>query len=150
MAISRRGWLWIGGVVAVAVAVVVALVVFLPNRSNSDCATVRSMIDYNRSQSHAIGAASDAEKGTEASVGDYQKWADQMQKYAAQIKDPALADHAHRLADLATKTVSVVQQARSDDSGPLAPTPPPWAKTYAEMQTQSHTELVALNAACPA
>lgn len=73
-----------------------------------------------------------------------------MQGYAARVKAPNLATHARRLADEANDMVGLVKQVRSDTSVPANPnTPPPWTQPYADLSKQFHSDLTALDSACP-
>ncbi|MGE2818253.1 hypothetical protein ACQI5H_24400, partial [Mycobacterium heidelbergense] len=116
-----------------------------------DCPTVRAMIDYNTTQGQQLGTAFNPDTNTQPSISDYQNWADRMSAYASSIYQPDLAAHANRLADQARQMVALVAQARSDKTVPANPqAPPPWTHAYADLAKQTHTELTALNNACPA
>ncbi|MGX9788712.1 hypothetical protein [Mycobacterium sp. MMS18-G62] len=145
----RRRW-WIGGGVIAAALIVIAVltVVFLANNRTPDCTTVRSMITYNDQFNQGIESATAA--NTQPSVEDYQNWASQLEKYAGEIHDQSLAQHANAMADLATRTVSVVKQFRSDPQTDEAPpsAPPQYAKDYAQLGQEFNTNLVALEDAC--
>jgi hypothetical protein len=141
---------WLLGLLAAAAATVV-----IPACSSSapkdSCGTTHQMLDYNKSQTAAIGAKSDPEAGTQASTVDYQQWADQLKKYAGQISTPQTAgQHAQKAADLAGQTVTLVQQARNANSEPLEAQPPQWVQQYSDVQVQLNRELLALKDACPA
>jgi hypothetical protein len=106
------------------------------------------MIDYNKSQGRILANAFNPEQGHEASISDYQDWANHLQADAARISLPDIATHAHHLADDANKMVDLVKQVRSDTSVPPDPSaPPPWAQPYADLHKQFSNELVALNRA---
>jgi hypothetical protein len=146
-------WVTAIGVAVVAAVVVAGLWLWQSNRPHSqasDCEAARAMIDYNTAQSRTLADKFDPEQRNQASVSDYQAWADQMQGYAARVKDPNVGARAHRLADDANKMVDLVKQARSDTSAPEDPTAaPPWAQPYADLTQQFHTDLTALDSACP-
>jgi hypothetical protein len=153
----HRKWLWatVISVVLVAALVVAGLWLWQSDRphsqsSSSDCAVARAMIDYNKTQSRSLADEFVPGQGKEASVGDYQNWADQMQGYAGRINDPKVASQAHQLADDANKMVDLVKQVRSATSVPADPgAPPPWAQPYADLGKQFHSDLKALDSACP-
>lgn len=152
---NRRTWSLgiLAAVIAIAIAGTTAwLVAHQHHASRSpDCATVRAMIDYNTAQGKQLGAAFNPDAGTQPSVSDYQNWADHMSAYASSIHQPDLAAHATRLADQTHQMVGLVAQARNDKTVPADPqAPPPWAHAYADLTKQTHTELTALNNACPA
>jgi hypothetical protein len=150
---TKRKWVWLGAISAVAMVLALAawrVSTHHDQSSPSDCQVVRAMIDYNRSQGRILAGAFKPEQGSEASVSDYQDWANHLQGYAARIRASDLAIHAHRLADEANQMVELVKQVRSDTSVPADPgAPPSWAQPYAHLSTQFHSELVALNKACP-
>jgi hypothetical protein len=153
---TRERWrVWIVRTVTavIAVAVIVTGVWWLidRHRSHPDCPTVRAMLDYNKSQRHALAKAFRPEEGAQPSLDDYQNWANHMQGYATSITDPALAPHAHRLADAAQQFVSLNAQIRNDTTEPADPeASPPWVQTYATLNQQFNAELGALDKVCPA
>ena len=150
---TRMRWVLLGATVVVAAAIigtVVAMRTSAPHQK-TDCDIAREMIGYNKTQSQLLATAFTPNQDHEASVGDYQNWADQLRRYAGQITAPNLAPPAGRLADEADQLVGLVKQARADHSAPADPAaPPPWAKPYADLNAQFHANLVALDQACPA
>jgi hypothetical protein len=150
---AARKWLWLSGIgVVVVVAALLAWQFFVRHQESptSDCQVARAMIDYNKSQGRLLAKAFDPEHGAEASVDDYQAWANQLQNDAGRIKAPDLATHARRLADDANQMVALVKKTRSDTSAPADPgAPPAWVQPYAELSKRFRSELVALDSACP-
>jgi hypothetical protein len=151
---NRRKWAWVGAVVGIAVIVVALMVcrssIHHGQSSSSDCQVARAMIDYNKSQGRILANAFNPEQGREASISDYQDWANHLQGYAARISLPGIATHAHHLADDANSMVELVKHVRSDASVPADPSaPPPWARAYANLHKQFGNELVALGKVCP-
>lgn len=154
---TRRKWVRAGalGAGAAVAVLVVALVAWRftthhGQSSPSDCQVVRTMVDYNKSQGRILANAFNPEQGREASVSEYQDWANHLQDDAARITVPDLATHARLLADGANKMVELVTQVRSDTSVPADPGAPPWwVQPYADINKQFHSELGALNRACP-
>ncbi len=152
--VTRRKWAWVGAVAAIA-GIVVALMVWRSaihhgQSSSSDCQVARAMIDYNKSQGRILANAFNPGQGREASISDYQDWANHLQGYAARMSLPDIASHAHHLADDANSLVELITRVRSDTSVPADPSAPPaWARPYADLHKQFGSELVALDKACP-
>lgn len=151
---TRTRWALLGAAIVVVVAAIIGTVVAIRSTApqhQTDCDVAREMISYNKTQSQLLAAAFSPDQDHEANIGDYQTWADQLRRYATQISAPNIAPTAGRLADEADQLVGLVKQARADHSVPADPdTPPPWAKPYADLNTQFHANLVALDQACPA
>jgi hypothetical protein len=150
--ITHRRHVWAAVIAAAAVtAGLVAFAIATHHQSApSDCQIVRNLTAYNKSQEKAIANAFNPDQDHEASVSEYQQWADHIRGDAARIRAADLAAHAQRLADDATKLVELVRQARSDTTAPADPdATPPWAQPYADLGKQFHNELEALNRACP-
>jgi hypothetical protein len=149
-----RKRIWIGVIVVAAVIAGLAAWRFSMRQDQSapsDCQVARNMIAYNKSQGQVLTRAFDPQQGREASVSDYQQWADHLRGDAARITSADLAVHAHRLADDADKMVELVKKTRSDTSVPADPdAAPSWAQPYADLSKQFRSELVALDRACPA
>jgi negative regulator of sigma E activity len=148
---ARRWWLaGISAAVVIAAIVVVVFVWVLPNRSDSDCTTVRQLIQFNQAHNQKLTAQSDPNDPTETSLSDYESWAAQMRDFATEITDPQLAPHAQQVAELANQTVTVVREARDDSNQSPVSGPPPWVQKYAQMNIEFRKELNDLETACPA
>lgn len=148
---TRR--LWIASASAIVAVAAVVAVIFIwvpPGTPNSDCTTVRQLLDYNQSHNDKLTAQTDADDTTETSLSDLKGWASQLRTYAAEITDPRLAPHADRLAGLADQTITVVEEARDGTAQPPPSGPPPWAQKYADLNVQFRSELGSLKTACPA
>ena len=133
------------GTAMVAVVVVLLCVWLIPDRSNSDCTTVRQLIEFNQRHNEALAANSDP---NEAPLSDYEAWAAQLGSYATTITDPQLAPHAKAVADLAGQTVIVVKESRDEAVQTPEPGPPQSAQKYAQVAVQFRNEITALNTAC--
>ncbi|MDT5063993.1 MAG: hypothetical protein QOK02_148 [Mycobacterium sp.] len=144
---ARRWWLAGIGTVAFAAIAVVLCVWLLPDRSDSDCPTVRQLIEFNQRHNEALAANSDPDE--ETPLSDYEAWAAQVGSYAIKITDPQLAPHAKAVADLASQTITVVKESRDEAVQAPEPGPPPSAQKYAQVAVQFRDEINALNKACP-
>jgi hypothetical protein len=147
-----RRW-WVAGSSAAVVLAAIAAVVFvwvLPSRSDSDCTTVRQLIDFNQTHNEKVTAQSDPNDPTETSLSDYESWAEKMRDFATEITDPQLAPHARHVAELASQTVQVVREARDDSNQPPVSGPPPWVQKYAQLNIEFRAALSDLETACPA
>jgi len=145
---ARRWWMAGMGTVAFAAIAVLLCVWLLPDRSDSDCTTVRELIEFNQHHNETLAANSDPNKETQLS--DYEAWAAQLGTYATKITDPQLAPHAKAVADLASQTTTVVKESRDEAAQTLEPGPPPSAQKYAQVAVQFRNEIGALDKACPA
>ena len=148
MMTARRWWMAGMGTVAFAAIAVLLCVWLLPDRSDSDCTTVRELIEFNQHHNETLAANSDPNKETQLS--DYEAWAAQLGTYATKITDPQLAPHAKAVADLASQTTTVVKESRDEAAQTLEPGPPPSAQKYAQVAVQFRNEIGALDKACPA
>lgn len=145
---ARRWWLAGLGTIAVAAIAVLLCVWLRPDRADSDCTTVRQLIEFNQHHNETLAANSDPNK--ETSLSDYEAWAAQLGSYATEITDPQLAPHAKAVADLANRTVTVVKESRDEAAQPPTPGPPPSAQNYAQAAVQFRNEIGTLDKACPA
>jgi hypothetical protein len=145
---ARRWWLAGIGTVAFAAIAVLLCVWLLPDRSDSDCTTVRQLIEFNQRHNEALAANSDPNESTPLS--DYEAWAAQVGSYASRITDPQLAPHAKAVADLASQSLTVAKEGQDDTAQSPEPGPPPWVQKYAKLDVQFKNELGALDKACPA
>lgn len=145
---SPRRWMLVGVFVfAAAIAIVGALVI--PGKTRSDCDTVRQMLDFNQTHNAAVTQMGSDKNPTETPISDYESWASELKTYANDVQDGSLAQHAERMAALASQTVEVVRQARDDGSQPPVSEPPPWVREYAQLNARFKEEISALSAACP-
>lgn len=145
-------WKWCVAAIATAVvAVGVGTIAwFSADRPVSDCETVQQMIAYNRAHSEKIATQSDPENPTETPLSDYSSWATEMHTYASKIADKDLAARAEKAADLADRSVSIVEESRNESNQAPLSSPPPWVQKYAEIDAEFRAEVDSLRAACPA
>ena len=106
------------------------------------------MLDFNRTHNAAVSKAGSTNP-TETPISDYQQWASRLKTYANEVHDGPLAQHAEHVAALAAQTVVVVGEAWDDGSQSSASGPPPWVRSYAEINKQFEEEVSALSSACP-
>lgn len=148
MHITRRWWI-LGLIVLVAASAIVAvLVVSKPGDKLNACDKVRALLNFNREHNREI-----AEQSTSAdqdvSLSIYRDWADQIQKYATEIEDPDLSQHAQQFAELARETVSIVQRAREETQSSRDMGVPDWVEDYSAVESESRSEIAALESKCP-
>jgi hypothetical protein len=136
---TRRRW-WILGGIGACVAVAVAAGAFgLFDRPASDCAAIRSMIDYNKQFARDINSKKDA--GVEVTAAEYTQWAARLHGFADQIHgDPGLADRAYTMADRAGRMAKLA---------PRATGPRPSVHESLYMSKEFNENLSALEDACP-
>ena len=136
----------VGMVLTVALVVGVTLVI---SNSTSDCDTVRAMIAHNNEFNEHIDSA--AADGVQPDVGEYQSWALQMRRLAEKVRDPALAERAHTVANLAEESVPMAEMYLEDDEvgAHYNSAPPQYIKDYSRIAGQFHEGLATLREKCP-
>jgi hypothetical protein len=147
---ARRWWLAGMGTAAFAAIAVLLCVWLLPDRSDSDCTTVRQLIEFNQRHNETLAANSDPNNPPETSPSDDEAWVARLGNYASKITDPQLAPHAKAVADLASQSLTVAKEGQDDTAQSPEPGPPPWVQKYAQLDVQFKNELGALDKACPA
>lgn len=145
----KRNVTAIGAALMVAVASPAMSACSSPDRPTSDCDTVHSMLEFNQSHNERLAAQSTSNEPVETDISDYRAWADELKQRAAKVTDPGLAQHAQEMANLASRTVGVVEQARDDAQSSPPSGPPPWVAEYSALNKQFRAEVSALDAACP-
>lgn len=147
---TRSGWRFVAGIGSVAVIAMSVAGCPSSNHPTPDCATVRSMIDYNNEFNEDVLERSGEQ--VETSIDDYTAWASQLEKLASQIEDDAaLAERADKLAELAGQTSDLIPRYRAESSAmsPLDPSPPASVTEYSRIGQEFQDNLVALDQACP-
>lgn len=129
---------------------------FFRGPSSADCAPVREMLSFNKTQIDAMNAkthvpaAGSFDKATEPSEADYRGWADGLADRAAKVTADGLAGPATELAQTADRLV----RARidfNDQSAHTAPgaAMPPAAMAVKAFNDQYEAEVKALATKCP-
>lgn len=141
---------------AVVVVVVGAtLFHFFSGPSDKDCAPVRELLSYNKTQIDAMNAKTHVpEKGsydqaTEPSDMDYRNWADGLGDRAAKVSSPELGQQAKELAATANRLASarIDFNAQSKNTAPGAP-PPPAAMVVSAFYDEFQQRVSQLAKAC--
>lgn len=148
---TRRKW-WITGAIGL-IAILGATIagVAVIHRPISDCAVVRSMIDYNEQFNQHVNKKS--EDQTETPESDYAQWSERLRGFADQIHDnPDLAEKTDAIADLAGQYAVLVPKFRAESSArsPLETNPSPSDAELSRIAKEFDDNLVALDNACPA
>jgi hypothetical protein len=119
-----------------AVLVVVTLGVlaweYFSGPSSSDCAPVRELLSYNKTQIDALNAKTHIpaegsfESSTQPSDLDYRNWADGLADRAAKVSAPDLAAQSKEMAETADRLIRarIDLNVQSDATAPGAPAPP--------------------------
>lgn len=145
-------------VLAVAVIAVVALAWnYFSGPSSSDCAPVRELLAFNKTQTELLNSKTHIpepgsyQEMTEPSDLDYRNWSDGLADRAARVTEPELAAKAKDLADTANRLVSarIDMNAKTKSTAPGAP-PPPVAMAVAAFYEQFQGQVGQLSQACPA
>lgn len=151
MKLDRRWWVAIAiGVIAVGALVLSRFGFFGP--SSEDCAPVKELLAFNRSQAEHIAAKAGDSEGvpTVAEEGAYQVWADGLAERAQNVAAPDLATKATQVANLANEFVGKFStlRAQTDSRAPGAPAPPA-AYEMAALNAQIVDNLNQLSSSCP-
>lgn len=137
----------VGVVLSVAIAIGIVLVV---SGRTSDCATVQSMIAYNNDFNEHV--ESSAPNGPQIRIAEYREWASHLDQLAEKIRDPALAEDARNVTNLAEESLPLVEEYLKD--GPLDPqynsAPPQYIKDYGRIAQQFKAAMVTLDQKCRA
>jgi hypothetical protein len=140
---------------AVVIAVVALAWNYFGGPSSADCAPVRELLAFNKTQTESLNAKTHIpeegsnEQATEPSELDYRTWGDGLIDRAAKVTAPELTDQARALA----QTVDRLVRARVDliaQSAATAPgaAPPPAARVVAGLYDQFEAQLGQLSKAC--
>ncbi len=141
--INRR-FLVYGLILLVGLGVVLYETVF--NKPSEECRPVRDFLEFNQEQTKVI-----TEKGDNASIADYEGWADGLAERSGRVTNPDLAVQAVRVADLANRFVIKLPALRAQTNvqpGTEEQTP---AIVYemSAINTQISDGIRALNQSCP-
>lgn len=144
-------WRWVIGVVAAAVAVVLAVGVTrqFGDGRNASCEKIQVMDSFNRW--FQAGHASAADKNEPNNIDEYREWAAELHRYAGDIEDSEQKAKAASLADLADRYVESVIKLRADLPS-AADTRPPWSPIWHEASRIGHhlsDAVFALADSCP-
>jgi hypothetical protein len=143
-------------VLAVVIIAVVSLAwSYFSGPSSSDCAPVREMLSFNKTQSDAMNAKThipepgSGEKATEPSDLDYQNWADGLADRAAKVSAPELADQARAAAQTANRLIRarIDFNAQKEAIAPGGP-PPPVGMVVTSFYDQFQAEIGQLSKSC--
>ena len=107
---AGRSWqLLTHGAAAVAVVGALALVDVVAPHLSSDCRTARAVIGY--ISDHRDIFTTNPTAGP--ALSDYQRWADQLQRFADNVSEPDVAPHMHTIAYQAAHAVGLLSLART-------------------------------------
>lgn len=131
--------------------------VFFRGPSSSDCAPVREMLSFNKTQIDAMNAkthypeAGSYEAKTEPSALDYQSWADGLTDRATKVTAADLAGPASELAQTADRLARAmvdadVQTKRTAPGGAA----PPVVMVATAFNEQFQAQVKQLSTTCPA
>jgi hypothetical protein len=141
---------WVVGVVAVAVAVILAVVVTreVGDVQNADCEKVHVLDSYNRW--FLDGHASGPDTSEPNSIDEYREWAAELRRYAGGIEDAEIKAKAESVADIADDYVESMVKLRADLPF-AADTRPPSSPVWHEASRAGHQlndAVVALTVLC--
>jgi hypothetical protein len=130
--------------------------VFFRGPSSADCAPVRELLSFNRTQIDAMNAkthvpaAGSYEAETEPSDADYRAWVDGLTDRAAKVTAADLAGPAKEVAQTAERLVraKLDYDAQSKRTAPGAGTPPA-AMAVGAFNEQMEAQVKQLATTCP-
>lgn len=131
--------------------------VFFRGHSSADCAPVRELLSFNKSQIDAMNANThvpepgSGEKATEPSELDYRAWADGLADRAAKVTADGLGDQARELAQTADRLVraKIDYNAQAAHTAPGAAAPPA-AMAVTAFNDEFEARVSQLTKDCPA
>ena len=141
-------------VLAVVLIAVVSLAwSYFSGPSSDDCAPVRELLAFNKTQTESLNAKTHTpeqgsyEEATEPSELDYRTWADGLADRAAKVTASELADQAQRLSQTGDRLVRARVDLNAQTTAPGAG-PPPAAMAVMGLYDQFETQLGELTASC--
>lgn len=148
------------------VVVLVALLVgggiwwvfFRDERSSADCAPVRELLSFNKTQIDALNAKTHVpeegsyEAATEPSDIDYRAWSDGLSDRAAKVTAAGLSEQARDLAQTAHRLIEakIDFNAQSSTTAPGSAPREAAAMMVTAFNDQYEAQVAALATACPA
>jgi hypothetical protein len=131
---------------------------FRDGRSSAECAPVRELLSFNRTQIDALNAKTHvpAEGSRETAIDpsdlDFRAWSDGLSDRAAKVTAEGLAEQAHELAQTADRLVGakINLNAQIKATAPGAPGPPALAMVVTAFNDQFQAQVSQLATACPA
>lgn len=104
--------LWLSTLLVVVGGIAGGAIAFLSDRPTPDCRTADAVVNHIAAHPDML----DARLITpgEPDLIKYQDWSNQLQSYARQVSTPDISHHIHRIAELSTQAVSLVQDIRKD------------------------------------
>ncbi|WP_231117610.1 hypothetical protein [Mycobacterium intracellulare] len=82
-------------------------------------------------------------------LADYQRWSEQLRRYATSVSASGVAPRVRDVADLSDRAVAVVREARADPAGWQDPSQERHRSDYGAIVGQLITEVKALDGPCP-
>ena len=139
---------------AVIVAVGALAWNYFSGPSSADCAPVRELLAFNKSQTESLNAkthvpeAGSYAEATEPSELDYRTWADGLIDRASKVTAPELVDQAKALAQTTDRLVRARVDMNDQTTAPGA-APPPAAIAVMGLYKEFEAQLGQLSKSCP-
>lgn len=144
-------------VVCVVIATAGAFTAWRMHSQAQPCWTVRQLIEFNHTSQESLKAktylppAGSYDEPRVPTDADYQAWIEGLRQRADRVKEPSLAAHGRRLADLARDFLTGMNTVNAQlDQEPEPIHVPPAAKDVARIEHEFDDTLRALDKACPA
>jgi hypothetical protein len=110
---------WVSMLIAIVGGVGIGAAFYVSERPTPDCRTANEAVAYIHDHPDMLNWPLITIGGP--GVDKYQDWSNRLQDYPRRVSAPDLAAHLRHIADLSTRAVSLVREARPDPPNSLSP-----------------------------
>jgi hypothetical protein len=110
---------WVSLLIAIVGGVGIGAAFYVSQRPTPDCRTANDVVAYIHDHPDMLDPRLITVGGP--GLDNYQDWSNRLQDYPRRVSTTDLATHLRRIADLSTRAVSLVRQARPDPSDSPSP-----------------------------
>lgn len=123
--------------------------VYLARRPSPDCRTAAAVARFVVSHPDMLDPGFISASSGGPALADYQRWSEQLRRYATSVSASGVAPRVRDVADLSDRAVAVVREARADPAGWQDPSQERHRSGYGAIVGQLITEVKALDGPCP-